>query len=34
MTERLAGVLKTVDDIKAAWELNNSEQVAADVFKL
>jgi hypothetical protein len=29
MSESLANVLKTVDSIKSAWELGNSEMVAA-----
>ncbi len=29
MSESLANVLKTVDNIKSAWELGNSEMVAA-----
>lgn len=30
MSDSLANVLKTVDNIKSAWELGNSEMVAAD----
>ncbi len=34
MSESLGNILKTVDNIKSAWELVNSEMIAACVEKL
>jgi hypothetical protein len=34
MSESLASVLRTVDNIRSAWELGNSQMVAADAAKL